>query len=110
MAWYSLVHLAGSELAPAVAALARTLAPGGVVAVAVHVGDEVLHVTELVGQPSDIDAVLHDPQQVLAAFEAAGLTAIEWYRRGPVGGETKTERLYVLGFRPDVSTRSTAGG
>lgn len=98
VAWYSLVHLAGSELAPAVAALARTLAPGGVVAVALHVGDEVLHVTQLVGQPSDVDAVLHDPHQVLAAFETAGLSAIEWYRRGPVGRETKTERLYVLGF------------
>lgn len=99
LAWYSLVHLAGSELAPAVAALARTLAPGGVLAVAVHVGDEVRHVTELVGEPVHVDFVLHDPGQVLGAFSAAGLTGVEWYRRGPVADEAQTERLYVLGHR-----------
>ncbi|MFT4218260.1 MAG: DUF480 domain-containing protein [Micropruina sp.] len=99
VAWYSLVHLAGSELAPAVAALARTLAPGGVLAVAVHAGDEVRRVTELAGEPVELDVVLHDQTQLLAAFAAAGLNEIEWYRRGPSGDETATERLYVLGGR-----------
>ncbi|MFT4295459.1 MAG: DUF480 domain-containing protein [Micropruina sp.] len=97
VAWYSLVHLAGSELAPAVAALARTLAPGGVLAVAVHAGDEVRRVTELVGESVELDFVLHDQGQLLAAFAAAGLTGVEWYRRGPSGDEASTERLYVLG-------------
>lgn len=101
VAWYSLVHLAGSELAPAVAALARTLAPGGVLAVAVHVGDEVRHVTEIVGEPVALDFVLHDQAEVLAAFTAAGLIEVEWYLRGPVATEAPTERLYVLGFQAD---------
>lgn len=100
VAWYSLVHLAGSELAPAVAALARTLVPGGVLAVGVHVGDEVRHVTELVGESVELDFVLHDPAQVLAAFTAAGLESLEWYRRSPYPDEAATERLYVLGRRP----------
>ncbi|MFT3860453.1 DUF480 domain-containing protein [Micropruina sp.] len=97
LAWYSLVHLAASELTPAVAALARTLTPGGVLAVAVHVGAEVRRAAELVGEPVDLDFVLHDQAQLLAAFDAAGLTQLEWYRRGPVAGEAPTERLYVLG-------------
>ncbi len=99
VAWYSLVHLAGSELSPAVGALARTLAPGGVLAVAVHAGDEVRHIDELVGEAVDVDFVLHDADQLLAAFGAAGLSEIEWYRRGPIGDEARTERLYVLGRR-----------
>ncbi|MFT3970954.1 MAG: DUF480 domain-containing protein [Micropruina sp.] len=99
VAWYSLVHLAGSELAPAVAALARTLVPGGVLAVAVHAGHEVRHVTELAGKPVELDLVLHDQSQVLAAFAAAGLTEIEWYRRGPLADEAPTDRLYVLARR-----------
>lgn len=99
LAWYSLVHLAGSELAPAIAALARTLTPGGVLAVAVHAGDEVRRVTQFIGEPVEIDFVLHDQAQVLAAFAAAGLSEIEWYRRGPSENETTTERLYVLGRR-----------
>jgi hypothetical protein len=99
-AWYSLVHLAGSELRPAVALVAAALAPGGWLAVAVHVGDEVRSVTELFGTAIDVDFVLHDPGAVLDAFATAGLVDVEWYRRGPLPGEAETERLYVLARRP----------
>ena len=100
-AWYSLVHLAGSELRPAVALLAAALRPGGWLALAVHVGPEVRHVTELFGQPVDVDFALHDAAQVLDAVATAGLVDVEWYRRGPyAGGEVETERLYVLARRP----------
>ncbi len=84
VAWYSLVHLAGSELAPAIALMSRRLRPGGTLAVALHVGDEVRHVTELFGRSVDVDFVLHDQAQVLGAVATAGLDDLEWYRRGPV--------------------------
>ncbi|MEZ5181150.1 MAG: DUF480 domain-containing protein [Acidimicrobiales bacterium] len=101
-AWYSLVHLAGSELAPALHLLATRLRPGGWLALAVHVGDEVRRVTELFGVAVEVDFVLHDQAQVLAAVAAAGLTDVEWYRRGPLAGaEVDTERLYVLARRGD---------
>ena len=100
-AWYSLVHLAGSELRPAIGLLAAGLAPGGWLAVGVHVGDEVSHLTELWGEAIDVSFVLHDPDAVLDAFAAAGLVDVEWYRRGPLpDGEAETERLYVLARRP----------
>jgi len=99
-AWYALVHLAGSELAPAVASLGRVLAPGGWLAVALHAGNEVHHADELMDEPVDVDFVLHDPDAVVAAFRAAGLADVEWYLRGPLDGEVETERLYVLGRRP----------
>lgn len=99
-AWYALVHLAGSELAAALAAMARVLAPDGVLALAVHAGNAVHHVDELCGEPVDLDFVLHDQDEVLAALAAAGLTDVEWYRRGPLAAEITTERLYVLARRP----------
>jgi hypothetical protein len=99
-AWYSLVHLAASELRPAVALLAAALAPGGWLAVAVHIGDEVRTVTELFDTPVDVDFVFHDPAAVIDAFATAGLVDAEWYRRGPLPGEAETERLYVLARRP----------
>jgi hypothetical protein len=100
-AWYALIHLAGSELAPAVASLTRVLAPGGWLALALHAGAEVRHVDELWGQSVDMDFVLHDQDAVLAAVRAAGLVDVEWYLRGPLAGaEVETERLYVLGRRP----------
>jgi uncharacterized protein YceH (UPF0502 family) len=103
VAWYSLVHLAGTELRPAVGLLATRLRPGGWLALAVHVGerDGARSPSELFGVPIELTFVLHDPAQVLDAVAAAGLVEVEWYRRGPLpGGEADTERLYVLARRP----------
>lgn len=101
VAWYSLVHLAGSELPPAVALLTGALRPGGWLALAVHVGPEVRRLEEWWGHEVDLAFVLHDPGQVLGAVGTAGLVDIEWYRRGPyAGAEVETERLYVLARRP----------
>ena len=98
-AWYSLVHLAASELRPAIGLMAQRLRPGGCLAVAVHVGDEVRHVSDLLGMAVDADFVLHDQGAVLDAFAVAGLTNAEWYLRSPNGREVATERLYVIGQR-----------
>lgn len=101
VAWYSLVHLSASELAPALALLTADLVPGGVVALAVHLGDEARHFTELWGREVDLTFALHHPDRVLAAVAAAGLVDVEWYRRSPLPGvEAETERLYVLAHRP----------
>ncbi len=99
-AWYALVHLAGSEVAPAIGSLARVLAPGGWLALALHAGAEVHHADELMGEPVDVDFVLHDPEVVVAAMRAAGLVDVEWYLRGPLEGEVETDRVYVLGRHP----------
>jgi uncharacterized protein YceH (UPF0502 family) len=100
VAWYSFVHLAPSELAPTLRTVAATLRPDGVLALALHLGDEVRHVDTLCGTAVDVDFVLHDRDQVLAAFAEAGLTVDEWYVRSPVGPEAQTVRLYVLARRP----------
>ena len=101
LAWYSLIHLAPAELPGAVEALARPLAPGGWLVLALHAGSGVRHHDEWFDRPVDLDFVLHDQDEVVRLVTAAGLTDVEWYRRGPVEsrGET-TERLYVLARRP----------
>ena len=100
-AWYSLVHLAGSELPGAIAALAGALRPGGTLALAVHLGGSVRHLDEFMGARVSIDFTLHDQDEVLAAVRSAGLVDVEWYRRSPYRGhEVDTERLYVLARRP----------
>lgn len=101
-AWYALIHLAGSELPEVLVGLVARVRPGGWLAMAVHVGPEIRHLDEWLGQPVDIDFTLHDPSTVIDAVRAAGLEAIEWYHRGPhEGAEADTERLYVLGRRPE---------
>ena len=100
VAWYSLIHLAASELPEAVRALVRPLAPGGWLVLALHAGAEVRHVGDWFGHEVDLDVVLHDPSHVVSVVTAAGLVDVEWYHRGPLAarGET-TQRLYVVARR-----------
>jgi len=100
-AWYALVHLTESELPAAIGALGATLAHGGILALATHMGPETRHVTDLLGVEVDVDFVLHDPDVVLAAVTAAGLEVSEWYVRSPIPEvESETSRLYVLARKP----------
>jgi len=101
LAWYSLIHLAASELPAAIASLARPLRSNGWLVLALHVGAEVRTVTDWFGHQIDLDFVLHDPAEILATVERAGLLDVEWYHRGPFTfrGET-TQRLYVLARKP----------
>src|SRR4029453_18847410 len=75
VAWYSLIHLAASEMPDAVAALARPLAPGGWLVLGLHSGAEVRHLDEWFGQEVDLDLVLHDPAFVVGVVGAAGSVA-----------------------------------
>ena len=101
LAWYSLIHLAASELPAAVGSLVRPLRPNGWLVLALHAGAEVRTITDWFGHEIDLDVVLHDPADVVAVVERAGLSDVEWYRRGPLTarGET-TQRLYVLARKP----------
>ena len=101
LAWYSLIHLAASELPAAVASLARPLRTNGWLVLALHTGADVRTVTDWFGHEIDLDFVLHDPAEVIATVERAGLLDVEWYHRGPFTsrGET-TQRLYVLARKP----------
>src|SRR4051794_20747930 len=98
VAWYSLIHLAASELPSAIAALLRPLAPGGWLVLGLHAGAEVRHVDEWFGHEVELDFVLHDPAYVVALVESAGLVEVEWYLRGPFASRDETtQRLYVVG-------------
>jgi uncharacterized protein len=101
VSWYSLVHLAASELPAAVAALVRPLMPGGWLVLGLHAGAEVRHLDAWFGQEVDLDFVLHEPELVVGVVEAAGLVDVEWYLRGPVTARGETnQRLYVIGRAP----------
>ena len=101
LGWYSLTHLAPSELPAAVTALARPLAGDGWLVLGLHTGDEVRHLDEWFDRQVDLDVVLHEPAYVVGLVESAGLTDVEWYLRGPVAARgEQTQRLYVVARRP----------
>ena len=101
LGWYSLIHLAASELPDALAALARPLDPGGWLVLALHAGAEVLHADDWFGNAVELDFVLHEQADVVALLEAAGLVDVEWYLRGRIAARGETsDRLYVVARKP----------
>jgi hypothetical protein len=101
VAWYSLIHLAASELPAAVASLARPLRASGWLVLALNTGTEIRSLTDWFDHEIDLDFVLHDPAEILASVDQAGLVDIEWYLRGPVAARGEVlERLYVLARKP----------
>lgn len=101
LGWYSLIHLAASELPDAISALSRPLAPGGWLVLALHAGSEVRHHASWFDVPVELDFVLHEPEDVAGVVKDAGLVDVEWYRRGALErrGET-TNRLYLVARKP----------
>ncbi|WP_246081639.1 DUF480 domain-containing protein [Nocardioides litoris] len=101
LAWYSLVHTAPAELPAVLEALVRPLQPGGTLVVAAHAGSGVRRHDTWFEQPVELDFVAHEPHELVALAEQAGLVDVEWYRRGPLTarGES-TERVYLVARKP----------
>ena len=101
VAWFSLAHLAASELGGVLTTLGRTLIPGGWLVLGVQVGHEVRHLSAWHGHEIDLSFVRHDPRFVRDAVAAAGLVVAEWYVRGPQDeADGGAEMLYVVAKRP----------
>lgn len=97
VAFYAIVHLEPSELGAVMAELRRVVAPGGVVLVAFHVGDQTLHVDDLWGAAVSLDFRFHAPEDVAAALQAAGLAVTERVEREPYeGAEYPSRRCYLF--------------
>ena len=92
--------MAASEWAEVLAGFARVLVPGGVLGIAVQLGDQVRENTDWLGQEVSLPLVQHDPEWVREQLTAAGLGDLEWYRRGPQPGTPeRSERGYFLARR-----------
>jgi hypothetical protein len=101
VAMYALVHIPRGGLGPPIAELARVLAPGGLLLVALHIGEEDLQPKELWGVPIDLTWHFHPVEDLFAAVAAAGLEPVERIVRWPYeGAEHGSRRAYVLARRP----------
>jgi SAM-dependent methyltransferase len=102
-AFYSLIHLAPAERAPALRELHRALAPGGLLLVAFHVGDDVVHRDLLWGQPVCLDFAFLQPRDVTQQTTAAGFEVLEVSERAPYPEvEHPSRRCYMLSRKPPV--------
>ncbi len=100
VAFYAYVHLPTGELQAAFRELARVLRPGAPALVALHLGEERLHVEEFLGSKVDVSWYMHPMTAIAAALEGAGLAIEVKLERAPYAEEYPTSRGYVLARRP----------
>ena len=100
VAFYAFVHLHTDELAAPLREMHRVLAPGGLLALAFHVGTDAVHVDVLFGVATSLDFYMHRPEDVIAALQAAGFTLEARLDRAPYpDAEHPTHRSYLLARR-----------
>ena len=100
VAFYSLIHLRRDLLVPAVAELARVLAPGARLLATFHEGEGELRADEFLGSPVPFVATMFGLEEVVSAFGAGGLRVERAERRPPYETEGPTVRLAVGATRP----------
>ena len=76
VAFYSIIHFDDEQLVQAFREMARVLRPGGVVTLAFHIGDEIVHREEWWDTPVDVNMRFLQPGRVTRLLRQAGLVDV----------------------------------
>jgi SAM-dependent methyltransferase len=103
-AFYAIVNIPEEYLPLVFREMERVLQPGGLLLLAFHTGDEVLHEDELWGQPISMDFLLLPPSGIRRHLESAGLAIEEIVEREPYPEvEYQSRRAYIFARKPLAS-------
>lgn len=95
VAFYSLIHIARSEVGAVLAGFRDMLSPGGQLLVAVHGGAGEIQRAEFLGKAVPFEATLFSLGEIVALVEGAGFWVDEAHQRVPYEFEHRTPRIYV---------------
>jgi ubiquinone/menaquinone biosynthesis C-methylase UbiE len=97
-AFYAIVNIPKESLPSVFREMERVLQPGGLLLLAFHTGDQVLHEDELWGQPISMDFFLFQPLTIRQCVEAAGLAIEQIVEREPYAPEVEyqSRRAYIF--------------
>jgi len=101
-ALYAIVNTPHAFLPVVFRELARVLQPDGLLLLAFHIGDQILHEDEVWGRPISMDFFLFQPAAIRREIETAGLAIEEVIERDPYSAdvEYQSRRAYVLARKP----------
>ena len=101
VAFYSLIHIGEPEMGATLRELRRVLAPGGLLLVAFHIGEETVHRDELWGHTVSLDFRFLMPSPMVARLIEAGFAVLERVEREPYPEvEHPSRRCYLLARLP----------
>jgi SAM-dependent methyltransferase len=101
VAFYAIVNIPRQSLPLVFQEIKRVLRPQGLLLLAFHVGDEVLHEDELWGQKISMDFLLFPTSAIKSDLESAGFTIQEVIERPPyLEVEYQSHRAYILASKP----------
>jgi SAM-dependent methyltransferase len=102
VAFYAIVNIPHNCLPSVFREIARVLEPGGLLLLAFHLGDEILHPDEVLDQPNSMDWFFFQPSEIRNYLEAAGLAIEETIVREPYGPEVEyqSRRAYIFARKP----------
>ncbi len=102
VAFYSIVHIPRADVLQALREMQRVLKPGGLLFLAFHLGDEVLHEENCWGHKVSLDLVLFGRKEVERYLTEAGFTKEDSLERVPYPPEVEyqSRRAYILAKKP----------
>lgn len=102
VAFYAIVNFSQPLLPQVFGEISRVLRPGGLLLLAFHIGDELLHVDELWGIPVSMDFFLFPPDKIRTLLELAGFEIRESMEREPYAPEVEyqSRRAYIFARKP----------
>jgi SAM-dependent methyltransferase len=96
-AFYAIVNISRHTLPLVFREIQRVLQPGGLLLLAFHTGNQVLHEDELWGQKISMDFLLLPPSEIKLDLDAAGFTIEEVVEREPYPDvEYPSRRAYIF--------------
>ena len=99
-AFYAIVNLSNEEVQRAFAEMRRVLAPGAPLLLSFHLGEERIHLDELLGVALSLDFFFFTREFIETSLRAAGFEIDLWLERRPYAAEHPSTRAYVWVRRP----------
>ena len=109
VAFYSLIHVPREQLTLALQEFKRALRPNGLLLLAFHVGQEVVHLDEWWEHEVSLDFIFFQRAEMEGYLHATGFAIEDVIERPPYEGvEAQTRRAYMFARKPAVASFSSA--
>lgn len=100
-AFYSIIHIPRDQVTTVLKELKRVLAPGGLLLLAFHRGEQVVHAEEMLGQPVSMDFYFFQREEMEGYLRDAGFVVEESIERPPYPQvEYRGPRVYIFASKP----------